>query len=383
MHKASNALSVLQATAAILALAILLWSLGLPSFHFVEAANVTSFSDTLSDSAPGVDSNHTIQFTSPTGIANGQTIVLDFTDGTFNTTGVDYTDIDISTSTPLTLATDCSGSEHATAVFSGDILTITLCAGAENGHVNANGTTTIKIGTNATSQVAGDQQINNAAAGSYQIPLTAGASDSGETRVAILDTVLVTASVDTLFTFTVSGRPTGTVVNTFDTTGGTTTATQIAFGRLTNTASTAAQLLTVTTNAKNGYSVTVEADGMLDSSNGADIDGFINGAYTMIPTAWTTPAATPGSENTYGHWGITTDDATLTGGADFDNGGSGNRFVSASTSPIQVMSHEGPVNGIGEGVGTTTVGYKVQISGLQEAAEDYTAVLTYIATPVF
>jgi hypothetical protein len=375
---------VLQATAAILALAILLWSLGLPSFRFVEAANVTSFSDTLSDSAPGVDANHTIQFTSPTGIANGQTIILDFTDGTFNTTGVDYTDIDISTSTPLTLATDCSGSEHATAVFSGDILTITLCAGAENGHVNANGTTTIKIGTNATSQVAGDQQINNAAAGSYQIPLTAGASDTGETRVAIVQTVLVTASVDTLFTFTVAGRPTGTVVNTADTTGGTTTATQIAFGRLlANTASTAAQLLTVTTNARNGYSVTVEADGMLDSANGADIDGFINGAYTMSPTAWTAPGATPGSENTYGHWGIATDDASLTGGANFQVGAGGNRFVSASTSPIQVMSHTGPVNGSGQGIGTTTVGYKIQTSALQEAAEDYTAVLTYIATPVF
>jgi hypothetical protein len=139
----------------------------------------------------------------------------------------------------------------------------------------------------------------------------------------------------------------------------------------------------VTTNAKNGYSVTVEADAMLDSANGADIDGFINGAYTNTPTAWTAPGATPGSENTYGHWGITTDDQALSGGANFYNGGSGNRFVSASTSPIEVMSHTGPVNAAGVGVGTTTVGYKVQISGLQEAAEDYTAVLTYIATPVF
>jgi hypothetical protein len=35
------------------------------------------------------------------------------------------------------------------------------------------------------------------------------------------------------------------------------------------------------------------------------------------------------------------------------------------------------------GVGSTTVAYKVEITSLQEAAKDYTATLTYIATPVF
>ncbi len=385
MHKASNALSVLQATAAILALAMLLWSFGLPSLRFAEAANVTNFRDTLSESAPGLDSDHTIVFTTPTGVANGSTITLDFSDGFTGTSTINATDIDVATTSDYTVADNCAGLERVGATWNRSVLTLTFCSG-DGGSVPANGTTTIEIGNHATFGGAGSaDQINNpASTGSRQIPLTAGASDTGETRIAIVDTVLVTASVDTLFTFTVSGRPRGTVVNTADTTGGTTTATQIAFGKLlANTASTAAQLLTVTTNARNGYSVTVETDAMLDSANGADIDGFINGAYTMSPTAWTAPGATPGSENTYGHWAITTDDAALTGGANFQVGAGGNRFVSASTSPIQVMSHTGPVNGSGQGVGTTTVGYKIQISALQEAAEDYTAVLTYIATPVF
>lgn len=382
MHKASNALSVLQATAATVGLAILLWSFGLPSIRFAEAANVTSFSDTLSDSAPGVNADHTIQFTSPTGILNGAAIVLDFTDGTFNTTGVDHTDIDVATSSELTLAANCAGTQKASAVFAGDVLTITFCAG-DGAFLAANGTTTIEIGLNATSQVAGDAQINNAAVGSYQIPLTAGASDSGETRVAIVNTVLVSASVDTIFTFTVSGVVGGSAVNTADTTGGPTTANQIPFGRLVaDTASTAAQNLTVVTNARSGFAVTVQTDQQLSSSNGSDIDGFANGNYNATPIAWAVPGATPSQEETYGHWGVTTDDATI-GANTFNVGTGGNRFVSASTTPVEIFNHNGPTDGTGNGEGTTRVGYKVEASSLQEAAEDYQATLTYVATPVF
>jgi hypothetical protein len=385
MHRASNAFSVLQATAAILGLAILLWSLGLPSFHFAEAANVTRFSDTLSDSAPGVASDHTIQFTTPTGVANGSTVVLNFSDGPFVVGSVDYTDIDVATTSNFTVGPSCALSEKVGAAWSGTTLTLTFCSG-DGGLIPANGTTTIKIGLNATSQVAGNAQLTNPSVGSYQIPLTAGASDSGETRVAIVNTVLVTASVDTLFTFTVAGTPGGTTVNTADTTGGTTTPTSIPFGKLVaNVASTAAQKLTVVTNARNGFVVTVMADSQLVSANGADIDGFIDGAFTSTPTAWTAPGGTPGQEKTYGHWAITTDDATLTSGLTnpYNVGAGGNRFVSASTTPVEVFRNDGPTDGVGQGTGTTKVGYKVRIGPLQEAAEDYTATLTYVATPVF
>ena len=385
MHRASNAFSVLQATAAIVGLAILLWSLGLPSIRFAEAANVTSYSDTLSDSEPSVASNHTIRFTTPTGVTNGSTVVLNFSNGPFVVGSVDFTDIDVATTSDFTLAANCAGSEKASAVFAGTTLTITFCSG-DGGLIPANATTTIEIGLNATSQVAGNAQLTNPSVGSYKIPLTAGASDTGETRVAIVNTVLVTASVDTLFTFTVAGLPGGTTVNTADTTGGTTTATTIPFGKLVaNTASTAAQKLTVVTNARNGFVVTVIADSQLISANGADIDGFIDGAYTNTPTAWTAPAGTPGLENTYGHWAVTTDDGSLTAGLTnpYNVGLGGNRFVSASTTPVEVFRNNGPTDGTGQGVGTTKVGYKTRISPLQEAADDYQATLTYVATPVF
>ncbi len=381
MNRASNAFSVLQATAAIVSFAILLWSLGLPSLRFAEAANVTAYSDTLSNSAPSANSNHTISFTTPTGVTNGQSIVITF-DAAFDPTSVDFTDIDMATSSgEFTLAANCSGSERASASFSGDVLTIQLCPG-DGGLIAANGTTTIQIGTHATHQTTGDQQINNpGASASYEISLTAGA-DNGTTEVAIVNTVNVTASVDTLFTFTVAGTAAGTSVNGAHTTGGATTATNIPFGLIdAGVASTAAQMLTVVTNAKSGFVVTVQSDGQLDSSTGADIDGYINGNYTTTPTSWTAPSATLGQENTYGHWGLTSDDAALTSGYT-DLYGTG-LYVSASTTPVEVFRHSGPTNGVGMGVGTTTVGYRIERSALQEAAEDYQATLTYVATPVF
>lgn len=376
MHRASNAFSVLQATAATVGLAILLWSVGLPSLRFVEAANVTSYSDTLSTSAPSVDANHTIEFTTPTGVASGQTIVITF-DAAFNPASVDYTDIDVATSSGannFSLATDCSGSELASAAFSGDVLTITMCEAGSN--IAPNGTTTIEIGTNATHQTNGDQAINNPGAiGSYEISMTAGASDSGTTEVAIVDTVDVQASVDTVFTFTVTGVNTGSMVNGTSTTGST-TPTLINFGQLVaNTASTAAQDLAVVTNARNGFVVTVETDQQLSSANGAVIDGFVEGSYTETPTAWAEPTPTLGQPSTYGHWGLTSDDTTY-----FP---SQQTYVSASTTPVEVFAHNGPANGATAGVGTTRVGYTVEVSNLQEAASDYNATLTYVATPVF
>jgi hypothetical protein len=385
MHRASNAFSVLQATAAIVGMAILLWSLGLPSFHFAEAANVTSFSDTLSDSAPSVGSNHTISFKSPTGVTNGQTVTITFPTGFTGTSSLVAADFDVATTSNLTVASNCAGTEKVSAAFTGLTLTLTFCSG-DGGSIPSNATTTIKIGTNATFGGSGTHKIVNPTVASYPISMTAGPSDAGNTRVAIVNNVLVTARVDTLFTFTVAGTPGGTVVNTADTTGATTTAQTIPFGTINaNTASTAAQRLSVTTNARGGFVVTVTAGSQLVSSNGADIDGFKDGAYTSTPTAWAAPSATLGSENTYGHWGITTDDATTTAGQTnpFNVHGGGNRYVSASTTPVEVFRNYGPANGVGQGVGTTVVGYKIERSALQEAADDYQATLTYVATPVF
>jgi len=380
MIRASNTFSVLQATAAIVAFAIILWSLGVPSLRFAEAANVTTFSDTLSDSAPSAVSNHTIEFVTPTGLVGGELISITFPAGFTGIAGLDFNDLDLSVNgsdedLAAAAATTDWGVNASGPVIDIESGTDTIGAGA---------TVTIEIGTNATNGATGDTQITNPATStSYEIEVDVAGNDTGSTRVAIVDTVTVSASVDTLFTFEVTGVTSGTLVNTADSTGGDTTATEIPFGELlADTASTAAQNLEVSTNAANGFVVTVQTDQQLSSANGADIDGFRNGNYDATPVAWESPGVTPGNENEYGHWGISSSDTTLTAGlSDLYSGG--DSFVSASTTPVEVFRHDGSSDGSVAGEGTAQVIYKVEISALQEAANDYTATLTYVATPVF
>jgi hypothetical protein len=384
MSRTNSTFGLLQALASVVGLAILLWSLGLPTFRFAEAANVRLVSDTLSDSAPSVPSNHTISFVTPTGVANGESIILNFSNGPFALGAVAFDDVDLTDDgTDLSIGAGCGGAEEVGFSTTTNTVTLQFCPG-DGASLPANGTTTIQIGTNATFGATGNAQLTNPAVGSYEIDVTAGSVDSGTTRVAIISPVVVTAAVDTSFTFTVAGVATGTVNQEAIT--GSTSATSIPFGVLTQgSATTSAQQLSVSTNASYGFAVTVQVSQQLLSSTGADIDGFIDGAYTNTPVAWVPPTGTISDENTWGHWGLTTEDETLTAGLTdpFDAGGTGQLFVSASTTPVEVFRHNGPSDGTTPNVGRTRVGYKVEISPLQEAGNDYTATLTYVATPVF
>jgi hypothetical protein len=202
--------------------------------------------------------------------------------------------------------------------------------------------------------------------------------------------VLVTADVDTTLTFTVSGVADSATVNGSPTTTATTTTSNtLPFETLSeNVSKTLAQDLSVQTNARNGYIVTVEVDGPLESTVGADIDSFINGAYTNTPAPWEAPGNSILNENTWGHWGLTSTDGDLQGGGpDF---ASADTWIAASTTPRVIMAHSGPADGTtgtadstGDDVGLTRVGYQIQITALQEAGDDYSTTLTYIATPTF
>ena len=377
MFRTEKSVGMLKSIAMIGGLAILMWSLGLPSIRFSEAANVTSFSDTISDSAPSASADHTIQYTIPAasaGVEAGETITVTFPAG-FNMGAVAFGDIDLSIGgTDQTLAAAAAGATWG-ATVAGQVLTLT----SGTATAAANDVIIIKIGTNATGGV--NQIANHASEGSYDIAVVSGTganNDTGTTKIVVLTAVQVTAAVDTIFTFTVDGTASGTLINTQATTGAV-GSTTIPFGKLSaGVATTTAQLLTVSTNATNGYTVTVQVDGDLQSSTGATIDGF-DGATD--PTAWASPAATLGDPTTYGHWGVTSDDTTIASraGAEFGD----NLFIAATTTPQEVMQFGGPTNGTGQGEGTTTVGYRVEISALQEAGDDYSTTLTYVATPTF
>ncbi|MEL6804912.1 MAG: hypothetical protein AAFO91_14145, partial [Bacteroidota bacterium] len=224
--------------------------------------------------------------------------------------------------------------------------------------------------------------VNPGTEDSYEFDITSGDganNDSGHTRVAILDNVDVTAAVDTTFDFTVTGfSAAGTAINGTTTTA-TSSSTEIPFGTLqAGVIETIAQRLNVTTNAIQGFVVTVEQDQDLLSSTGATIDSFVDGSYIDVPALWQSPANNISLDNTWGHWGLTSEDSDL----NTDEFGS-NLWVAASTTPRQVFSHTGPSDGVTTDIGSTTVGYQIEITPLQEAADDYSTTLTYIATPTF
>lgn len=383
MNRTAKTVRLLQVVAAVATFALLLWTLGAPSFRFAEAANLTDVSNTLSDSDPSVQSNHEIAFTMPNpgpGIdAAGEQIQITFPSGfNLSTSSVAFGDVDIEINT--TDGTVVDGLTPAANQWGFDITgqVLTLESGGGTAIATATDNVVIKIGTNADG--GGNQVTNHNATGSYEFTIDiAAGQDTGSTRVAIIDNVDVSASVDTVFTFAIAGVASGQAVNGTTTTGAS-TATAIQFGTLSaGNSTTSAQDLTITTNATQGYAVTVVSDQELMSSTGADINGFVDGSYTQTPTAWSAPAGTLGNDQTYGHWGITSDDATTTRANDFGS----DEWVSPSTTPVIVMSHDGPVNGAGVGEGTTRVGYQIEITSLQEAGDDYQTTLTYFATPVF
>lgn len=380
MIHTAKTVGILQAVAMTVGVALFLWSTGLPTlFRIAEAASITNASDTLSNSAPSLASNHTIGFEIETAMTAGQTIAITFP-AQFTIPALGVEDVDLT----------AGGSEQTISSSNGagvwgvstSSQTITFTAPSDTGYAT-NTAFVIEIGTNATAGTAGDSQIvNPAATASYAIEIGGTMPDSGQVRVAIVDQVTVSASVDTSLTFTVTGVDANIDVTVSATnTSATSTSNTLPFGTLgVNTSKVLAHDLAVTTNASNGYTVTVVQTQALQSSTGATIDGFVNGSDTNTPNAWQGPSGVIADPDTYGHWGITSSDTAVSARTSqfvLD------QWVSPSTTPIAVMGHTGPSDGSTAGVGAATIGYQTQISALQEAGDDYTTTLRYIATPVF
>ncbi len=370
-------------TSAVLIVALIVWSLGLPGILIhAEAAQLTNLSDTLSTSKPGVASDHDIQFTTPTGVpADGSNIQITLPTG-FDVSSITEDDVDIADDgADLTTASAC-GSVNAAVTVSGQIVTIEICNGG-GGAISAGSVVDIEIGQNATASGAGANQItNNSTEGSYELAIGGTMADDGYTRLVIVESVVVTGEVDTYLNFQISGVDAGETVNADATqTFGTTTATSVAFGTVApSTEYVLAQDLAVTTNAEDGFTVKVFADGDLQSSSGATINSFVDGTGTSTPISWTSPSANTGSADTYGHWGLTTEDTTLSDNDSFGNALYVGDFIN---SPREIMYATSSADGTTADIGSTRVGYKIEISNMQEAGTDYTTTLTYIVTPRF
>jgi hypothetical protein len=352
-------------------LIIMVFGLLLTPIPSAQAAQITSFSDTMTRLKAATLSNHTMLFAIPGGIGAGEVLTLTMTG--FDATSVDnilFSDVDFATGNSAT----CSSATYTEQTLAAAAVTTTwgVASDASN-HItitSATGTSTatfcvrVKIGTNATNQSTGVNQILNGAAATVHSVTAAvnnTGSDSGTASIDVItdDQVSITATVDPTITFTISANSVsfGTLSSTtgrWATTGGGTNASA--------TTPTAAHTMTVATNAASGYVLTY------------------NGA-TLTATVGTISAATitGDSDGTQGTEQFaltisTSGDATIASGY-LRGANSDWNFVPSTTTTI--ASEIVPT-----ATETFTVSYLANISGATEAGA-YATTLNMIATGTF
>jgi hypothetical protein len=382
-------LSRAKQLALLLIVATLTWTVGLPTFFTTASAyvNVVSFSATASSSAPLASTNYGIQWTTATATTLGATFTITFSPGTS-----DFSFASLSTSTnDISATTTNSGSATYVGMFTScsglanEFYSATTSNIAGNRHVDFTMCPSDTIASGVTLRVffTNNHVVNPSSQTSYIVRV----SDSqlngnlGDTRVAIISQVTVTAAVDTALTFTINAVNPGVLINGTTTTA-TSTATTITLGTTTpGIPVIAAQDLRVTTNARNGFQVTVIQSGNLTSSNGADIDVFLANNGTGTPSSWQAPQTLLTNENTWGHYGLMTNDADL--GVGVPTFGPDQWVGNFATTTRLVFYHATSSDGSTQNIGMTKVVYALQVSALQEAATDYTNTLTYVCTPTF
>lgn len=335
----------------------------------VYAASLTSLSDTMSSLKASTASNHEIKFVTPSGVDAGETIILTFDADFTGVTNIVHTDIDFAegdssncttaTFTEKTLGASASG---ATWGADGDsATTVTLTSGT--GTVTASRCVRIRIGTNATNQATGSNQISNGvAANDHSVSITGTFGDTGTITMDIVadDQVSVSATVTQSISFAISDNTIGfgnlTSANARFATGD-------ASGS--DSDSSAAHNLQVGTNASTGYTVTYNGATLTSGGNTINVASISNDENGTAGTEQFALA-------------VDTDgDANIATGYDH-NVTAGNRdwtFVASTTSAI--ASETVPT-------ATETLGvyYLANVSALTEAGS-YTTAITYNATANF
>lgn len=343
-----------------------------------KADNMTGIKDTLSNSAPGEDSDHTIDFTAPTAIPGDGTIEVTFPAG-FDLTSLVVGDIDLElNAADQTLVAGAPGAGEVGYAVAGQVMTFTLDTGVSLG---AGETVKIQIGTVAA---GGSNQVTNPTAAIYTITLetTDGSDtlDTGDLKVSINDAINVSATIQSSLTFTIAGVAQTTACANSAAPGSdaadvTTTDTTIPFGTVSAGAGgrkIACQDLTVSTNATGGYIVTVEQDQDLTAGNGSDTIGKLEGATYGAAAVWDSPDGDPHS-----HFGFTTSDTDADPNGYDDFASYKYAQFAANATPYAIMQDDEPVSG-----DTETVSYSIEIDSLQPAGI-YTNTLMYICTATF
>lgn len=333
------------------------------------AASLTSLSDAMSSLKASTASNHEIKFVTPSGVDAAETIILTFSADFTGVTNIVHTDIDFAegdssncstaTFSEKTLAASASG---ATWGADGDsATTITLTSG--NGTITAGRCVRIRIGTNATSQATGANQISNGAADDNDtVSITGTFGDTGTITIDIItdDQVSVSATVAQSISFSISDNTIG--FGSLSSSGP-----RFATGDTAGSGSDSAEAhnLQVGTNAASGYTVTY---------NGATLTSGLN---TISVASITDDAdGTAGSEQ-FAIGASTDGDASIASGYDH-NAVAGNRdwnFVASTTTTLASET-------VPTATETLSMFYLSNISTLTEAGS-YATSITYNATANF
>ncbi len=338
------------------------------------AASVTTFSDTLSTLTASTAANHEILFITPTGVdANNDTIILTFTgfDGT-SLDNIAFGDVDLAESSNASCSSPGSWTEKTLAASDGastygvntNSTVLAFDPPTTSGYITAGHCIRIKIGTNASTGVAGTNQITNGgAATAHLIAISGNFGDSGTTSIDIIadDSVNVSASVDPIITFSISDTTIGFGTLSTSTatwaTGDTVGVTSVPGD------TSGAHEMTVATNASSGYSITY--NGATLTSGGNTID---------VATISGDDDGTPGSEQFA--LGIDDNGGNVTIASGYDLAGTNSyNFVAGTTTTI--ASETGATT-----TETIDVQYIANIATTTEAGS-YSTDITYIATGNF
>lgn len=356
---------------------------------------------------------HVITFSTATAVADGffQILLPADSDATTNYDGLaDDSGFDFTAGSIDVVATDVGVYDFVTGVAtrSGD----TGCTAPSNYHCfevhysgagsigqaitinigNTGGTNTPVAPASGSSHTEGTADtytfiVKNFPAGSD--PNSATPIDTTNGKIALIEAVRVTATVDPTITFTIAGVDTATSIcgatPDIDTTTGTNAPLAVPFGTLTlNTFKDAGHNLTVSTNAQSGYAVTASEDDEL-GLNGAtspaipDTPGNNSLATEGVSDEWTTSTV-----NGFGYSLENVDAASIAFEYTTSSGNCTGTFcarqfanIAASDSPQTLFSSTTVAN-----AQNAYVCYRLSVGATQQAG-DYENLLTYTATGTF
>lgn len=355
---------------------------------------------------------HSIQFTTNTTVPSSGKIVISYP-GTFtNSASPSATTFAFNNLTTANVQSFPASACNSVSISSSGTPTITCTTNA----VQTSGTTIhIYIGCSAASAVGCTAQVPTlinptkaATAGTADIwkvgVQTQDASsvtlDNSTIAVGTVETVTVRATIDPSLTFSIAGVNSGTAVNNLNggcgqseltNSGINSSATEVGLGVLsiapavdTKLNNIAAQLLTVTTNGANGYSITATSPASL-----------INPSTGFFLNSSTTPLTFPQTGHFFGlhACGADTDlvrwnTNALSACNTYDGtAGSANickyAWPTATTPMLISQDTSGPIgNGIPTGNGLTSISYAAT-QDVTLPPGQYQTVITYVATPSF